>query len=228
MARIAEVLGRTGYAAAFAASAEQVKAAFNATFLDSARGVYRGDSRDRVYRQSHNALALAFGLVPADLLARVADNLAADVSARGDHLNTGALATKYLLPVLTEHGHGELAYRVATQTTAPSWGFWVAQGATSLWEMWTNPRSVGHAFLGTVDDWFFKDLAGLRVAGRAYERVDVKPHVLGDLTSAEAGTRTPFGRVSVAWRRLGGGRLALDVDVPVGVTARVHVPATRA
>ena len=102
-------------------------------------------------------LAVAFGLTPdAETTQRVVDSIAADVRAKGDTLNTGVLGTKYLLPVLTEHGHADVAYTLATQTKYPSWGFMLENGATSMWEHWAlAARSRGHYFLGTVDDWFF-------------------------------------------------------------------------
>ncbi|MDW5598500.1 family 78 glycoside hydrolase catalytic domain, partial [Conexibacter stalactiti] len=228
LSQMADLLGRDDDAARYREAAAKMRTAFNATFYDAQRGWYRGDSRDLgVYRQAHNVFALAFGLVPQSAQGRVAASIAADVRARGVHLNTGAMATKHLLPVLTAHGYGELAYQLATQRTAPSWGFWVDNGATSLWEMWTNPRSVGHAFLGTVDDWFWKDVAGLRSTGDGYATFDVRPHLVGDLTEASAFTRTPRGRAAVAWSRGASGAVTLRVTVPVGATARVHVPAQR-
>jgi hypothetical protein len=66
-----------------------------------------------------------------------------------------------LLPALTENGQVDLAYAIATQTTYPSWGGWIANGATTTWEQWVcdaSLRSRDHAFLGTVDDWVFKYL----------------------------------------------------------------------
>ena len=94
---------------------------------------------------------------------RSRDARRADAKARGDHLDTGALATKLILPVLTATGHADEAWAIATQVTFPSWGFWRANGATSLWEHWKlASRSRGHYFLGTVDDWLFEDVAGLR------------------------------------------------------------------
>ena len=79
--------------------------------------------------------------------------------------------------MLTEHGAGDLAYRVATQRTYPSWGYWVDNGATSLWEMWDlGVRSRDHAFLGgTIDDWLFKDLAGLRPARPGFATAEIAP-----------------------------------------------------
>jgi alpha-L-rhamnosidase len=224
MARIADVLGHPADAQRFRAAAEPIRDGFNREFLDG--DTYRTDS-DPGYRQTHQVLALAFGLVPDDRRQAVLDGLVADVRARGDHLNTGALGTKYLLRVLTEHGHGELAYRVATQRTFPSWGHWIDNGATSLWEMWDlGTRSRDHAFLGgAIDDWFFKDLAGLRPAAPGFRAVEVRPYPLGDLEHARAATRTPYGRVAAGWERRRRGGLRLDVTVPAGAHAIVHVPA---
>jgi len=36
------------------------------------------------------------------------------------HLNTGALGTKILLPLLTDTGNAQLAYQVATNPTIPA------------------------------------------------------------------------------------------------------------
>ncbi len=223
MERSAQLLGKPD-AAHFAERAAVVKAAFNAAFLDRTAGYYRG-SGDRGYRQTHNVLAVAFGLTPdADTEQRVVDSIAADVRAKGDTLNTGVLGTKYLLPVLTDHGHADLAYTLATQTKYPSWGYMLANGATSMWEHWSlDARSRGHYFLGTVDDWFFHHVAGIRTTD-GYRTVTIAPAVTGELEWARASTRTPFGPVTSDWRKRGR-TLELRVDVPVGSVATVRVPA---
>lgn len=96
--------------------------------------------------------------------AAVLANLVNDIRTRGDHLNTGALGTKIILPVLTDSGNGDLAYKVATNPTYPGWGYWFqALGATTMWEEWQNTsRSHDHAFMGTVDDWLYQRVAGIR------------------------------------------------------------------
>lgn len=227
MERSADLLGRPDDAAHFAARAAKVKSAFNDTFLDRERGLYRGNANDRGYRQTHNVLALAFGLAPDEQMAqRVADSIAADVEARGNKLNTGVLGTKYLLPVLTDYGHEGLAYKVATQTEYPSWGYMIENGATTMWEHWAlDARSRGHYFLGTVEDWFYKDVAGIQASERTgYRDIAIAPAVTEQMDRARATTQTPFGPVSSDWRREGD-RLRLDVDVPVGSKATVRVPA---
>ena len=225
MQRTAEHLGRTEDAAHFAAGAATVKDTFNATFLDRVGGYYRG-SGDRGYRQTHNVLALAFGLAPDDATAeRVAASLVADIDAKGRRLNTGVAGTKHLLPVLTEHGYEDVAFDLAVETGYPSWGYMVENGGTTMWEHWsTDARSLGHYFLGTVDDWFYRSVGGIAPSvDDGYRTIEIDPAVTGRAAWARASTVTPFGPVAVDWRSRDRD-LVLEAHVPVGTTARVVLP----
>lgn len=155
MSNIATSLNNSADATLFATQAASVKNSYNAAFFDKSKGYYSaiGDSG---YRQSHNILSLAFGLIPSNdpsLTKSVADSIAADVASRGTHLNTGALSTKYILPVLSQYGHADVAFALATQTTFPSWGYWIVNGATTMWEHWALvARSRDHVrFLCSFD-----------------------------------------------------------------------------
>lgn len=227
MRRIATLLGRDADAARFAARAQAVREAFNAEFLDRGAGIYRGHG-DRGYRQTHNVLALAFDLAPDPATAqRVADGIAADVRAKGMHLNTGVLGTKYLLPVLTRYGHEDVAWAVATGTRYPGWGYMLANGATTMWEHWAlAARSRGHYFLGTIDDWLYHDVAGLRPGEDGWRRFSIAPRMTARLGSARGSIRTPYGTAASDWRRTDTG-LRLEARVPVGTTAQVRLPAAR-
>lgn len=142
MKNIADVLDQTSDSSTFASQADAVKTAFNGAFLNSSTGYYNGVG-DSGYRQTHNLLALAFELVPDNNTAQVvADSIANDVIARGTHLNTGALGTKYILPILSEHGHSDTAFALVVQDTFPSWGFWIANGATTMVRMRILPYSI--------------------------------------------------------------------------------------
>lgn len=132
MNQVATVLNKAADASTFSSQAVNVKNAFNQVFLNSGTGYYVG-SGDSGYRQTHNLLALAFGLIPNATTAQVvADSISRDVVSRSNHLNTGALGTKYLLPVLSDHGHVDTAFALSQQTTFPSWGFWIANGANTM------------------------------------------------------------------------------------------------
>lgn len=61
----------------------------------------------------------------------ISKSIVTDVTSRDMHLNTGALSTKHLLPVLTAYGYADVALALAHQTTFPSWGFWIENGATT-------------------------------------------------------------------------------------------------
>jgi alpha-L-rhamnosidase len=199
--------------------ADACRDALNATFLRD--GVYRTD-KDPDYRQTSNAIPLAFGLVPSEAEASVVESLVADIRARGNHLNTGALGTSVLLPVLTAHGHADVAHAVATQRTYPSWGFWFDNDADTMWEMWSlESRSRDHYFLGTVVQWLYENVAGLRPGDAGYERFVVRPDARVGVSWASTSIETVRGRVAVEWRKA-----ALTVEVPFGATAEVHVPTT--
>ena len=225
-AEVGELIGHESDAARFRTAAAGLRGRLNETFLDRTRGLYRTD-RDPDYRQTSNAVPLAFGLVPDDMVRAVVDNLVADIEARGWHLDTGCLGTSVLLPVLTTHGHPDVAARVALQRTYPSWGHWVDNGADTMWEMWeTSTRSRQHYFKGTVVQWLFEHVTGLRSAANGWERIVVRPDARSAVSSASLGMETVRGRVSSAWRRADG-EFSLTVEVPVGATAEVHVPAQR-
>ncbi|TDD53048.1 hydrolase [Kribbella antibiotica] len=223
-AEIGDLLGKPhDYRKAAASLADGL----NRTFLDRELAVYRS-ADDPDYRQTSNVVPLAFGIVPSDLADRVAANLAADVESRGFHLNTGCLGVGVLLPVLTAYGYGDAATKVALQRSYPSWGYWFDQGADTMWEMWeADSRSRNHYFQGTVVQWILENVAGLRNGGTGWERIVVRPDARGETGSASVRTSTIRGQVAVMWRRKSR-VFALEVHVPVGVTAEVHVPSESA
>ncbi len=218
-AKAAAVLGHDPDA--WTAHATRLRRRFVEEFFDADREqvVGAGDQGDR---QTHQVLALAFDLLPERHRRPVADTLARIIRDNGNHLNTGALGTKYLLPQLTRSGHADTALAVALQTDYPSWGLWLEAGATSLWEHWSPAaRSHGHYFLGTVDDWLFGSVAGLSAAAAGWREIRIEPAVLG-LVSAEAEVLTPLGRAGVSWRTEASG-VVIDVEIPVGAVATVRV-----
>jgi alpha-L-rhamnosidase len=228
-AQIARALGRGDDAARYEQAAARIREAFNRAFLNRARDAYVTAS-DPGYRQTSNLLALAFGLVPADAEQAVEARLLREIAAKGDHLDTGALGTRELLNELTRRGHGELVYKLVTQPTYPSFRFIVDRGSTTWWEGWEpTVRSYDHTFVqGTIDQWLIERVAGIRPLEPGYRKVLLSPGPVGEVDRVHAATATPQGEVSLRWKRGGGGRFELRAEVPVGATAVVDVPATRA
>jgi alpha-L-rhamnosidase len=222
-AELADLLRDTEVAARYRKTADALEEAFNTAFL-GADGHYR-TAKDPDYRQTSNCVPLAFGLVPPGARASVVDSLLADIARRGNHLNTGALGTSVLLRELSAQGHPEVAHALATQRTYPGWGYWFDNGADTMWEMWPlDSRSRDHYFLGTVVQWLYENVAGLRPGDAGYRTFTVRPDGRTGVDWARTSVRTVRGLASAAWSVVDG-TTRLSVGVPVGAAAEVHVPA---
>ena len=158
----------------------------------------------------------------------MANRLADDIMKhRGGHAYVGVLGARYVLPVLTETGHTDVAYAVATQTTEPSWGYWTdAAKFTALGEQWpADTRSRNHHFFGAVAQWFYEDLAGIRPLEPGFRFIEFRPEIpTKGLDNVSASYESVRGTVSTRWRRTAAG-LELDVSVPPNANGRVYVPA---
>jgi alpha-L-rhamnosidase len=182
--------------------------------------------------QANHVRALAFDLVPDDLREQTAARLVELVRAAHTHLETGFLATPYLLPVLADGGHLDVAYELLLQDTPPSWLYMVERGATTVWEAWEalgpdgTPRgSLNHYSKGAVIQFLHTHTAGIQPVDDtpAYRRFRVEPRPGGGLTWAEGVYDSPYGRIESSWR-IHGERFELTVTVPAGTTAEVVLP----
>jgi alpha-L-rhamnosidase len=247
LALMAAAIGNTAGASKYDSLAATIRTAVNNEFYDAASHEYRdplglnshalggpnGVITSTAYDQTANVYGLAFGLAPQGDQQAIAAGLSANVTAQGNHLATGANGSKYILPMLTDYGYGNLAYLVATNPTAPGWGQWFLQcGATTMWEAWENTscnsaRSRDHAFMGTVDDWLFSNVAGIQSTSPGFRTAAIDPSPVAGLSSASGYETTPLGRVSSSWTR-SGTSFALTAQVPVGSRATVCVPAASA
>ena len=220
VADTAAALGKEAAAARYRALADAIGDAFNRRFLDPASGRYAGGS------QTSQALALSLGLVPAAHEAAALASLVDDIEGRHDgHLSTGIIGAGALQQVLPEHGQGEVMYRIATQTTYPSWGHTIANGATTVWESFEGGiLSLNMKMFCSVAVFLYRYLAGIALAGRGFRQVVVKPRLLADLTSAAATVATVNGTIGSRWTRTAD-TLQLQVSVPVNCSAQVALPA---
>ena len=223
--RIATVLGRLHDAARYAEISARARRAWQAAFVDA-------DGRLTPDTQANHVRALAFGLVPEPFRAGVARRLVSLIRAAGTHLGTGFLATPYLLPVLADSGHLDVAYELLLQDSMPSWLYMIDRGATTVWERWDGIRedgtpyeSLNHYSKGAVASFLHRYVAGLQLLDGepGYRRFRVAPQPGGGITSARARHDSPYGPIEVDWR-IADGRFELTVEVPPGTTALVELP----
>ncbi|MGO4184271.1 family 78 glycoside hydrolase catalytic domain [Paenibacillus sp. TAF43_2] len=207
----------------------QVKAAFIKAYV-SEDGKVKGNS------QTGYVLALYMDLVPESKRQAAADHLVELIKARDWHLSTGFLGTRDLLPVLSETGHLDVAYRLLNNDTYPSWGYQIKNGATTMWERWDSIKpdgsfqdigmnSFNHYAYGAVGDWMYQNIAGIQQdpASPGYKHILIKPRPGGNLTSAKGSYNSVYGMIVSDWKKEGD-IFSQHVTIPTNTTATVYIP----
>jgi len=225
ISRMARLLGKEKDEVYYEDVAARTAAAFNNAYWNEKLGGYASNN------QACNSFALYLGLVPKGRIPRVVANLVKDVKDRGYHLTTGNLCTKYVLEALATFGHPEVSYKIATQETYPSWGYMLANGATTLWERWEGNgsgamNSLDHPMMGSVDSWFYRYCLGIvpDIQHPGFEEFTIRPIIFNDLTSAEGEYVSVKGIIKSAWRKEKG-TISFEVTVPENSTATIFVPS---
>ncbi len=225
LAKISDLLGRSDKDR-LEEYMRRIYEGFNTKFYNENKGIYETTvwtqyGERTKYRQSSNIMALSAGLVPEQRRQRVIYNLIEDIKSKKNHLDTGCVGTKFILPLLTKLGFGEIAYSVITNTAYPSWGYMADKG-TSLWEMWEDTsRSLDHYFLGTYDEWLYAYLAGVQDIDNGYERFTIAPFIPKELTYVTCKINTIRGELESSWKKDGKGNVTLSLKIPFGARAKI-------
>lgn len=219
LANLARLLGKTNDAAKYDQLALAVRNAFNDKYLDRTMGFYANGS------QAAQSTALYFGLVPEERKDRVFQALVADVERQG-HIDTGIIGAKNILRVLSEGGRTDLAYKLVARKELPGWGYWIEQGATTLWEDWKGESSLNHIMFGDVSNWFIQWLGGIGLdpASPGFRHILIRPQPVADLTWVKATHISPYGLISSSWIKKGKG-FKLSITIPPNCTAAVTLPS---
>jgi len=235
VAKVLRVLGRDAEASRYRQLFEDIRTAFNARYVNK-DGRVAGDT------QCGYVLALRFNLLPDELRDEALRQLVADIQSKGWHLSTGFVGVANLLPVLSNAGQADVAYRLLIQDTFPSWLFSVKHGATTIWERWdgwTPPgpnasggvhpdasmNSFNHYALGSCGQWLFEGVGGIEPDPErpAFEHFFVRPRIDGPLTWASARYDSIRGEISTLWS-VDGGRWTLKLKIPANTMATVFLP----
>jgi len=228
IARYALLLARNDDATRYDDLADHVRVAFNAKFFNPSTGVYDNGT------QTSSVLPLAYGLVPDDHRERVFANLVGSILVRNDcHIGTGMIGCQWLMRVLSDNGRPDVAYKLAVQTSYPSWGYMVGQGATTVWELWNGDHgdplmnSGNHVMqIGDLCTWLHEYVAGIAPddACPGFKHTIMYPRVMGDLTSAKAHRKSMYGQIVSDWK-IENGTFEWRIEVPANTTASVYVSA---
>lgn len=225
MAHYSKITGNEGDSVGYIALASAVKKAFNRKFYN-VKGYY-GENK-----LTDNLLPVHFGIVEEVNKKEVVRQICSIIEEKNNgHLSTGVIGTNFLMRTLTENGRSDLAYRIASQKTYPSWGYMIENGATAIWELWNGntaaPKmnSQNHVMmLGDLLIWYYENLAGIKAAAPGFKEIVMKPELIDGLNKVNATYQSVYGPIKSSWTKAGS-KFNWNISIPPNTIARISIPA---
>ena len=227
MAKYAALLGKPEDEAFFKQEITTSTVAFNDKYFNRMTGVYANNT------VTANILPLWFGMVPKGLENKVLESIInKTMNECGGHVSTGVVGIQQLMRTLTEYGRGDLALKIASNDTYPSWGYMVRNGATTIWELWNGNtadpamNSGNHVMLlGDLIIWEYEYLGGIRALKPGYSKIQLNPYPIEGLDFVNCIYNSVSGCIESRWRR-NGNHFEWDFTIPANTTAEVLLPTS--
>ena len=179
--------------------------------------------------QSSQAMAIYYGAFSDAEKPEAFRRLLGFIKDADYHMDGGLLGLRVLFRVLSDFGESELAFRLITQRSAPSYGDFVERGLSALPEFFDKESessvSLNHHFFGDISAWFIMYIAGIRInpRGAGADTADIRPAFISQLENAAAHYITIKGGLYSSWKKENGGYL-LEITAPDGISGRIYLP----
>ncbi|MFC1726299.1 family 78 glycoside hydrolase catalytic domain [candidate division KSB1 bacterium] len=225
MKRFADFMGDTENADKFEKLADHLKT----IILDK---FWRKPVTYSINKQTLFAVLLYHGIIPADAISAAADSLLESLSTEpSGHFSTGIFGTKYILEALSKTGNTNTVYKIVNSTSYPGWGFMIDRGATTIWETWKesdNTYSNCHPMFGSVSEWFYRWLGGIRPDPDypGFEKFIINPSLPEGLSHIDCSYNSPFGEIVSNWINHGKDKQEFKIKIPNGSEAFVKLPVS--
>ena len=225
MVEMAKAIHRTDDAEKYQQQYDHIAAAYRAAYVKE-DGSVEGNT------QTGYLATIFTGIAPHVLVGNMVDRIAKDVEAHGNHLTTGFLGTPFLLFVLDQNGHSDLAFKLLLSDTYPSWGYMVKKGATTWWERWNGDtgdpsmNSYNHYAFGSVMAWVYRRAAGIDTdaTGPGFHHLIIQPHFDPALPHLHVEYDSAYGTIVSDWQQ---SQHRFTVSIPANTTATVILPLNR-
>ncbi len=225
MANFAEALGLQEDVEFFRFEKRFSTNAYNSMFFDVSTANYENGT------VTANILPLTFGMVPEEWEQDVFDNIIRKTEEDFDgHVSTGVVGIQQMMRTLTDRGRSNLALKLATNDTYPSWGYMVRNGATTIWELWNgntadpSMNSCNHVMLlGDLILWEYEYLGGIRALEPGYSKIQLKPTIIPGLDFVKCAYESVSGRIESSWS-VYKGHYEWNVSIPANTEAEVWIP----
>ncbi|MCX6332673.1 MAG: family 78 glycoside hydrolase catalytic domain [Bacteroidia bacterium] len=221
LAEMADLTGEKEDAIIYRNLAEEIRIAFNRSFLNPDTKVYSTGS------QTAYSMPLFFGMVDDSIKTEVVNNLITAIHENNNALTAGDVGYRYLLRTLEKEGQSQLIYEMNSKTDVPGYGFQLSKGATALTESWAGLVNVSnnHMMLGHLMEWFYSGLAGIQQThdSKGYKHFLINPGLVGDIMWVDASYRSINGEIFCKWKRESG-NFSLEVTIPANTMATIIFP----
>ncbi|MGH2644668.1 MAG: alpha-L-rhamnosidase C-terminal domain-containing protein, partial [Chitinophagaceae bacterium] len=228
MEHFANLLHKPGDEQQFRALGDSIKVAFNKKYLNDTTGAYSNNTA------TADVLALAYDLVPDSLRDKTFQQVVNTTMDKfHGHISTGLVGAQQLMRTLTRFGRPDIAFRLDTNTTYPSWGYMAKEGATTIWELWNgntaNPamNSGNHVMLlGDLVVWMYEDLGGIKSDSTqvGFKKIIMKPYPVNGLNYVNASYHSVHGLIKSDWK-VKNKDFDWNITVPANTTAEIYIPA---
>jgi alpha-L-rhamnosidase len=227
MENFATLLDQPGDAQQFAAEAVIIRQAFNDKYYKPDSAFYDNNT------VTANILPLCYGMAPDGQEQAIFNNIVSKTMGEfNGHVSTGLVGIQWLMRGLSLYGRPDIAWRIASNRTYPSWGYMIEKGATTIWELWNgdtaDPSMNSHnhvMLLGDLVVWFYENLAGIRndPSGAGFRKIRMKPQPVEGLQYVNASYHSPYGRIESSWKKEAGS-FKWNIEIPCNSSAIVHIP----
>ena len=228
MKQYAKLLGRNNDIAEYQQLADTIYNAYNSKYFNPETNGYGNNTA------TANLLSLAYGLVPEDkkhdVFKNIVDKTMNDFKG---HISCGLIGAQWIMRILTEYGMPDIAYKLTTNKTYPSWGYMVENNATTIWELWNgntadpSMNSANHVMLlGDLLIWYYESLAGIKSdpANPGFKRVIMKPVPVDGLDYVNASYNSIRGPIKSEWKK-NNGKFEWNISIPANSSAVVLIPS---
>jgi alpha-L-rhamnosidase len=227
MAKYADIAGNQSDKKEFLDLAAKVKTAYNEKFFDKNKAQYGNNT------VTANIISLMQGLIPEGYEQKVFENLSGRIEGEfKSHVSVGLIGIQFLMRGLTAYNRPDLAYKIATNRTYPSWGYMIDNGATTIWELWNGNtadpamNSGNHVMLlGDLLSWYYESLGGIQTdkSEVGFKKIILKPIFPVGLNFVKTSHNSPYGVIKSEWKRENN-QLIWVVEIPANTTASLELP----
>lgn len=184
--------------------------------------------------QTGLAVAIYNGIFTDEEKPLALKNLLTLIRENDNHFDVGVLGNRALFRVLADNGEQDLAYKLITQKTFPSFGYHVSLGATSLFESfyelndrfepvkygWLDILSQNHHFWGDVSAFFVEYVGGINVNPDFTDPnlYVINPRIVSALKSITCSRETIGGKLTVSIEK-SENTAKIKITVPSRITA---------